>query len=380
MLHLLPTLGVGGMENGVVNLANNIDLSMFSTSICCVLSSGAMADRIRIGQARVMTLGQKAGKAFVLPLKLAYIYKKERADIIHTHNYYAGLYGIPAAKLLGIPVVHGLHGLDYDASTGAVINAKKEGMVCRMADRLSCVSASLEKTATRDFGVDPDKVSLVVNGVDFKSFSVRHQGPAARDELGIEPDSLVIGSVGRLHYQKNYKLLLRAFAELRGYGGLKLILVGDGEERVRLSALAKDLGIHQHVVFAGQRGDIPKMLSVMDIFVLPSFLEGMSNTILEAMCAGLPVVASATGGNPELVEDRMSGLLFESDSLDALTSRLKELITNPGLRSELGSRALNAALGRFSIKAMVERYERLYFELLAACKTSRRKTAVQGGL
>src|SRR5208283_961192 len=300
IIHLLPSLDIGGMENGVVNLVNTIDLTQFSTSICCLNFAGAMADRISPGRARIVTLGQKSGRSYTLPLKMMALFSRLKADIIHTHNYYSGIYGIPAAKMLRIPVVHGEHGFDCSHESGEIDNKKKEKLLCRLADHILCVSPSLKDVICNNFKIKSEKVSVITNGVDFEKYASCTDTKNVRKKLGIDDDKIVIGSVGRLNHIKNYTLLINAVALLSAKERVAVLLVGDGPERERLHASAKDSGIADNLIITGARTDIPDMLSVMDFFVLPSLLEGMSNSILEAMCAGLPVVASNVGGNPEL--------------------------------------------------------------------------------
>src|SRR5208283_4634706 len=179
-------------------------------------------------------------------------------------------------------------------------------------------------------------------------------------KLGIDDDKIVIGSVGRLNHIKNYTLLINAVALLSAKERVAVLLVGDGPERERLHASAKDYGIADNLIITGARTDIPDMLSVMDFFVLPSLLEGMSNSILEAMCAGLPVVASNVGGNPELVRHGQTGLIFESGSAEALKEKIETLIFDSPRRISMGRNAREAAKKHYSLQAMAGKYETLY--------------------
>lgn len=361
IMHVLPSLDIGGMENGTVNLANNLDSARFKTTICCVLHSGPMQDRIANGRSKVVTLGQAAGLAYTLCYKLVKLMQKEKVEILHTHNYYTALYGIPAARLSRVPVIHGVHGFESNINSWSYMKKLKNKLTFQMANHITCVSDSLGETVCDQFGIEKTKVTAISNGVDFQKFSAGHtRSSVLRRNLGLSDDHVIIGSVGRLHEQKNYGLLIRAFALLKKGHTIKLLLVGDGQEKERLWSLSKKLDVEKDVIFAGERDDIPEMLSVMDIFVLPSLLEGMCNTILEAMCAGLPVVASNVGGNPELVRDGKTGFLFKSDKLNELVDKLDTLLRSTSLRGSMGEYAQRLATDSFSIPAMVRKYEELY--------------------
>lgn len=360
VMHLLPNLEIGGMENGVVNLVNHIDCGKFRISICCLNHSGPMIDRVLPGRAKVLEINQKPGKAYSLPFRLSRLFRQEKVDVVHTHNYYTGIYGIPGARFAGAVAIHGQHGFDYDPVRQVIARKTKERLLCVLADHITCVSPSLKDVLCVQMGIRPHKVSVIVNGVDFERFTNSGFRRHLRQRLEIDDDCVVIGSVGRLHYQKNYELLIRAFAQVNKISRSVLLLVGEGQERSKLEALAANLNIAENVLMVGEKNNIPEYLAVMDIFVLPSLLEGMSNTILEAMCAGLPVIASNIGGNPELVYNGESGLLFQSDSLDALTERIERLLYDSSLREKMGENAMKIAGERFSIQAMVSRYEALY--------------------
>ena len=174
----------------------------------------------------------------------------------------------------------------------------------------------------------------------------------------------MIGSVGRLVPIKNYPLLLRAFANVRQAGyPVSLMLVGDGSERAALQQLASELSITEQVIFTGQQHNIAAHLQAMDIFVLPSFSEGLSNTLLEAMACGLPVLASDVGGNPEIV-NAQTGALFASDDEAALTATLIQWVSQPSQRLQLAASARDYCLTRHAISAMVRTYEQTYVECL----------------
>jgi len=215
---------------------------------------------------------------------------------------------------------------------------------------------------------------VLYNGVDLGRFGrgastadgQASSREAARREWGVEPDALVFGSVGRLVAVKNYALLLRAFASagLAARRG-RVVLAGEGAERAALEDLARSLGIRDRVHLLGHREDVHRLLPGFDVFVLPSISEGMSNTLLEAMAAGVPPVASNVGGNAEIVRDGVDGRIFPSGDEHALVRELVALDASAPLRAALGAAARARVQSAFDIRAMVERYEQLYERVAA---------------
>ena len=363
IMHLLPNLNVGGMENGVVNLANHINREKFSISICCLNTEGPLKARLT-RTTKVFDMAQEPGKAFNLAFQLARLFKREKVDIVHTHNSYSAVYGIPAARLVGTPVViHGEHGT-IDFLQGYRRHLKK--FVCSLSHRITTVSECIKDDVEKLWEVPPSRISVLPNGVDCTKFyryattSYKMNDP---DDLTNE---IILGSVGRLSDQKNYPLLLEAMkAAIQRKPNLRLWLVGNGPLRAELTARASELGISGHVDFLGERTDVPDLLNKMDMFVLPSYTgEGMANCILEAMAVGLPVIASDIAGNLEIVQDHKTGLLFPSKNLPELVDRIVTMSGDPAMREKMGSAAMDRIRESFSMQRMVDRYEQLYARLM----------------
>jgi glycosyltransferase involved in cell wall biosynthesis len=217
---------------------------------------------------------------------------------------------------------------------------------------MTCVSRDIQTWLERDVRVRCPVVQIY-NGVDTEVFRPGTTGAEVRRELGCPPDAPLVGCVGRLDPIKDHETLLRAFDELRRrFPAAQLVCVGDGAERARLTRLAGP-GVH----LLGTRTDTPRLLQAMDVFALASRNEGISNTILEAMATGLPVVASRVGGNPELVVDGGTGRLFQAGDVDALAAALAEYLGDPALRAAHGEAGRDRCLERFSVDAMVRAYE-----------------------
>lgn len=348
--HVVLSLEPGGLENGVVNVVNGLNTTEFRSSVCCVRRGGEFAARIR-PSIPIVTMGLQSGKDPLTVLNMARFFRRSRIDIVHTRNVTTFFYGLVAARLAGIPaVVHSEHGRTFPVRPRS---AMAQRFMLRATDAAFAVSAQLRADLARELKVDRDRFEVIHNGVDVAAFcAAGANAPPSR--------ALRIGSVGRLVAVKNYPLLLQAFARLPAVLGCELVLVGDGPERGALSKLATELGIADRVEFAGHRDDVAQLLRAMDIFVLPSLSEGMSNTLLEALAAGLPVVASDVGGNREIVESERSGLLFRSGDVAHAAAQLLRLAESAGLRRSLGQEGAARVRKEFSIEAMIRRYESLY--------------------
>jgi len=368
ILHILHSLQVGGLENGVVNLINRLDPERFEHAICCIASSGPMAERIE-RPVPIHVIGKGAERDSLLSVKIARVVRTVRPHIVHTRNW-GTIDGVPGALLGGVRrIVHGEHGREATDPTGA--NRRRQQarrLLSPFISRFVTVSDDLRRWLVDEVGVASAKVVQIINGVDTERFSPAADRAAAKALVGLDPRSFVVGTVGRLDPVKDQQLLLRAFAAFaRGMaaGGASsaLVLVGAGPEEERLRSLAAELGMTDSVHFTGERRDTPELLRAMDLFVLPSIAEGISNTILEAMASGLPVLATDVGGNGELVVENESGFLFPSGDGDRLEELLFRCSADDAVRASLGVAARGRCLEHFSLEAMADAYGRVYLEV-----------------
>ncbi|MHA2032160.1 MAG: glycosyltransferase [Candidatus Kariarchaeaceae archaeon] len=362
VMHLIHQLGTGGAENGIINLLNHINKEFFETSICAFVGNGTQTARLDQRVIRLFELDKRAGNDFTLPIRLWRLCRKWRPHILHTHAWGTLCEGIIGARLARIPVViHGEHGTIQQKAANICV----QRMFWNFTNQILTVSKAHKENLTKTIGYPPSRIKVIINGVDTKRFSNVKKSESIRDFLGITEKDIVIGIVGRLVPVKNQKMLIKAFAILaRRYLNVKLILVGDGPLKNELFQLAASLGVSSRVMFLGRRSDIPEILQSMDIFVLTSISEGMSNTILEAMSSRLPVVASDVGGNSEIVKKDVTGFLVPSNNKNALVDALKILIENPVKRNEMGVAGRKLIEMHFSLETMVENYENLYKDCL----------------
>jgi len=294
-----------------------------------------------------------------------------RPDILHCHLVRANLYGRIAARLAGVPaVISTYHGVG-DYMVDAYLSARIVRSVSRLTDRcVTChigVSESMRQAAIRYLGIVPDKIVAIPNGVDLALYDYDHAArTAVRQELGLDPEALVVGSVGVFNRTKNFQLLVRVARSVVDHqSGVQFVIVGDGDQRHELEAMVAELGLRRSVILPGFRADIPRVLMALDIFVLTSRSEGFGLAVVEAMASGLPCVAFDVGALGELVADGQTGLLVKAGDAEAFGVALSRLIAEPELRSGMGQAARARTQALFSIELMVRRYNELYDRLVA---------------
>ncbi|HXX74398.1 MAG TPA: glycosyltransferase [Nitrospiraceae bacterium] len=366
--HVVHSFGIGGTENGIVNLINNADPSKFRFSVCSFSPECDSVQRIVGRKVSVHVLKKGLGNDWRLPVQLATLFKNANVDIVHTHAWGTYLEGLLAAKIAAVPaLVHGEHGLGH-------LNKWRRIFAYRClqyaTDQFITVSEDLRYKFVYRFKVSPHKVKTIVNGVNLQRFS---SDPALRikkrEELVLEDDHVAIGSIGRLCEDKDYRSLLRAMAlVVRSNPQARLLLIGKGPERPALEALSKELNINEYVRFLGNRDDTAELLNAMDIFASSSIREGIPNSILEAMSAGVAVVATKVGGIPEIVVHGETGLLVNAGQPRAVADSLIKLINAPELRLQFSAACRLRVQDHFSLDGMVQAYERTYLEIFESKK------------
>ena len=371
VMHILHTLGTAGLQKGVVNIANQLNSNGFEISICCLEQSGVFEERLNSG-AKVFVMNKQPGIDYVLPMRLARLFRSEGTMIVHTHNFATYLYGaLGAGFALSPKVIHGEHGSLLQPPDGQPRHLVIRRYLSCITAAFHTVSADMRNALIRMTGIEPSKIVTILNGIDLAKFR-KTPGSITRMLLGIQPEELVIGTVGRLAQVKNYELLIQAISEA-SHAGVhpRLLFVGDGPSRSRLESLTEQHHLEKQVLFLGDRSDVPELLNIMDIFVLPSFSEGLSNSIMEAMAVGIPVIASDVGGNPELVSHGETGFLFPSCDATALTQQILELVEDSEKRHKMGALGQKRMEELFTLDKMIQNYARLYRSVLGSSRYDR---------
>jgi len=353
--HVLYSFGIGGLEKGIATVINH-GSGRFRHVIVC-LGKGRGSRALVKGDAEVFELNKPAGNSPRFIRNLSVFLRRLRPDIVHTRNW-GGMDGVVAARLAGLRnVVHGEHGWDVFDPFGLKLSRRyARRLLSRWVREYTCVSKEMEAwLRTRIKLGRHKKVTQIYNGIDIERFCPG-DGGAVRKELGISADTFVAGTVSRLDPIKDHDTLIEAFRRFhRQVSDSLLLIVGDGPRMAELKAQAKD-----GVVFLGERHDVPDLLRAMDVFVLPSKNEGISNTILEAMATGLSVIATKVGGNPELVVDGVTGTLVPPGDVEALVAAIRSYADDMELRRRAGLEGRCIAEERFSIPAMVSAYEEVW--------------------
>lgn len=364
ILHVLDTLGKGGLENGLVNLINRLDPERFEHVVLTMRGLGENAEKLPKDRVRILCLGKKAtDSAFQVPA-LARSIRHIQPDIVHSRNWAAIEAVVAAWWSRSGSIVHSEHGVEAETSIEEPWRRKRLRRIAySLADRVLTVSHQLKELHAKRTGFPASKISVFHNGVDSRRYYQDLEArTAVRRELGVRPGEFCVVCVGNLSLVKDHLTLLRAVEKLTG--SWRLFIVGRGPELPNLKAFVDSRpGWQDRVSFLGLSDRVGQLLNAMDAYVLPSLSEGISNSLLEAMATGLPVVATAAGGNPEVVVDGVSGMLFPVGDFSRLTDHLAALGASEEMRRQFGSRALQRVRESFSIDSMVRNYAELYESL-----------------
>lgn len=370
--HVIFRLGVGGLENGLVNLINRLPAERYRHAVVCLTEATDFRRRIEHPDVGIYELHRRPGHDLRQPVALFRLFRALRPAIVHTRNLAAIESQVPA-WLARVPArVHSEHGWDVFDPDGTRTKYQWLRRAHRpFVHRFVGLSEQLVGYLRDRVGVPPARLMHICNGVDTARFAPDPGGAAPIPGCPFEPGRfLLIGTVGRMHGVKDQLNLTRAFLRLietdpAAAAQARLVMVGDGPLRAEAMALLASHGAGDLAWLPGERADIPIILRGLGLFVLPSQAEGISNTILEAMASGLPVVATAVGGNPELVVDGACGRLVPPSDPPAMAQALAAYVGDRAMLRAHGLAARRRAEQHFGIDAMVRKYQDLYDGLLA---------------
>jgi sugar transferase (PEP-CTERM/EpsH1 system associated) len=374
VMHVVFRFAIGGLENGVVNLINRMPRERWRHAVVALTDiSPAFRQRVQRDDVLYFALGKPPGHGVRVYPQLFRLFRDRRPAIVHTRNLAALEAAVPAWAAR-VPVrIHGEHGRDASDPDGTNRRYRWVRKLYRpFVQQYVALSRDLERYLIEAIGVPAGRVEHIYNGVDSERFRPRAGARAAIEGSPFnDPALFVVGTVGRLEAVKDQTNLARAFVRALAMSPLaarrlRLVLVGDGPLRGEIESIVRAANAEPLVWFAGERDDVPQVLRGLDCFVLPSLAEGISNTLLEAMASGLPVIATRVGANADLMEDGLSGRLVPRADPDALARELLAYLADPALTRRHGRAGRQIVERRFSLDRMVGDYEALYRKLLAA--------------
>lgn len=360
--HVVWGLEVGGLERVVVDLIRGLDPDRFDSIVYCLARRGALADTVADRCRDILVLDKRPGRSYLLPARLGASFRRLGVDIVHAHNFGPLLYGAAGARFArfgrGPAVVYTLHGPEASER-----NDFRRVDRVRRIDRVVSVSDHVRDVAVHTGGIEAERITTIYNGIDVERFAAGGARDRVRAELGLAEDAVVIGVVARLSAEKDHATLLAAFAPLvRLHPRVRLVLVGDGDLRASLERRAGELEIDRHTLFLGTRTDVPELLSAFDAFAMSSRIEGLGITLIEAMAAGLPTVATAAGGIPEVLTPE-TGIVVPTGDPGRFTEALAWILDHREDARRMGLAGRERAREHFGVETMVRRYAEVYDEV-----------------
>lgn len=373
--HVLYRFDTGGLENGVVNLINGMDPAAYRHMVIALTEVTDFRHRLQRDDVVCLALHKGPGHGVGLWPALWRALRRHRPAIVHTRNL-AALEMQPAVWAARVPVrIHGEHGRDVDDLDGLSRRHQRLRRVfAPFVQHHVALSQDLASYLHRRVGLAEDRITQIYNGVDGERFRAPAEGPQAIAGAPFaSPAHWLVGTVGRMQEVKNPVLLARAFVRALALQPtlrerLRLVMVGEGPQRARAQGILDEAGVAALAWLPGERHDVADVMRGLDCFVLPSLAEGISNTILEAMATGLPVLATAVGGNPELVTNGRTGVLVPVSDAEAMAGALLRLANDPDRARAMGRAGRAEVERRFSLQAMVAAYQGLYDRQLAAAR------------
>ncbi len=374
IVYVIDGLGMGGAERLTVSVLRHLDRERFSPRVCFFQTRGGnpMEEAIRSLNVPVSHVPvTRLRDPLALPRLLRYL-RRVKADLIHTQLEFANILGNLAARVLHLPSVCTTHVLLTEEGRWKprLHEAVEWETLRRFCGRVIAVSEGARRQYLTGKRFPPQKVVTLYNGIDLEPFRGLDRGRArqeVRRELGVPLRARLLVTVAVLRRPKGIAVMLRALPEiLRWAGDVYYLIVGDGPERENLAAVADETGLRGRVIFAGMREDVPRLLAAGDVFVLPTLSEALPTVLAEAMAARLPIVASAVGGVPEMVEDGRNGLLVPAGDSEALAEACLGLLSAPDRRAAMAQRGWEIVQRKFDIRRQVRALENIYLEGLRA--------------
>lgn len=370
-IHTLPVISGSGIHTLIT--IKGLNKSRYEVEFACA-PGGSLIEEVKKERIKFQPINHfvqeiNIFKDFRALMELIHLLKREKYDIIHTHNSKAGFLGRLAAKIVGIPIiVHTIHGFafhEYERPPRRILFILLERLAARFSDKLVTVSEPLKEWGLRLNIGKPNKYVTIHDGIEVEKFKVNINIDEEKKELGIRPEEKVIGVVAKLWGGKGHETILEAAPRvIKEIPNVKFLFVGEGYLRNRLEARVRELSLSDHVIFTGFRTDIPEITATFNIALLVSLFEGMGRVLLEAMVSGKPVIAAKVGGIVDVVRDGETGILIPPRDADALAKAIITILKDKRLAQKMGEAGKRRIDERFTAKTMVERISQIYEELI----------------
>jgi glycosyltransferase involved in cell wall biosynthesis len=364
ILQVIDEAGIGGGQKHLYWLAKYLDKKIFELIVVCG-GEGCLSRQLSVLGIDCISLPKRLGLSMFWKLRRAV--KRVCPDIVHTHGTTAGVWGRLAAWKISRPYLvhslHGIHYLNYPGSLRKFLGIISEKLLSRFTERIICVSESDQKQGLAYKLFSPKQAKVIHNGVETKDSVEESKVRQVKEELKLDGNQIVVGTVGRLKREKGHIYLLAAAYLLKeSLPQARFVIVGDGPLKDFLLAQTSKLQLEERVLFVGAREDVAALIQTFDIFVLPSLWEAFGMVLIEAMSQAKPVIATKVGGIVEIVEDQVNGLLIPARDPNKLAESILFLSENPNKRTHLGRKA-RLRSEDFSLDRMITGYQWLYLSL-----------------
>lgn len=363
VLFLIYGLKYGGAEKLLIPLAGYFNSGRFRSAVIALTCGGPVEDELRQAGIEVLVV-RRDGKFTIFNLfQLINIVRKKKADIIHSHLMNADIWGGIAAKSLGVKHISTIHGTYFG---GSFIACLKQRIRTALPSMIVAVCNATKDICNKQLHVPTRKMRVIYNGIAARSILPKENIAPLRRRLGIREGDIVIGTYGRLEEEKGHRYLIEAIAQAaRTFPRIILLVIGVGSSEPRLVKMARELNIEDHVKFLGERSDMFQLVTMIDIAVFPSLHEGFSVAILEAMAAGIPVIATSVGGTPELIKNGKDGILVAPENAGEIAGAIVRFCADKKYAASIASLARKKVERDFTEYRMLEMTEKLYAEVVS---------------
>lgn len=363
--HFVDTLEIGGLEKTVKNIVLGMDKNDYQHQVWCLRKKGALAQDLERERILVRSFNFESGLKISYLLRLIREAKKENFKIIHSHGIFPSIWAQLTAIFakVSIRVMH-CQNLYYASSVKERIRLR---FLSCFTTKFIAVSQAVNKCLIGFIGIAPDKITLIYNSAPDLEQQTLDRKEEIRANLGLKPSDFVVGSISRLAELKGHIFIIEAIKELLKHNqNCKCIIAGDGPLRESLTQEVKNLGLEDKIIFLGQRKDAEDLYLAMDVFVLKSTSkEGLPLSLAEAASAGLPLIATAIGGNPEIVQDGVNGFIIPPKNSGTLAEKIEYLMRDPGTRKRMGENSRKIWQEKFTLQGMLNKIDSLYKDLMS---------------